>query len=1193
MATLIGTSGDDFLVGTSLANLILGEAGDDVLLGEGDSDRIVGGAGNDFINGGAGNDEVDGDDGDDTLLGGEGNDILRGGSGNDFLEGGLGNDVLEGGDGDDFLFGGPGRDILTGGFGNDSFVISNGSGGPRLGNANIITDYVDGQDKILLANGLRFGQLNIFQGTGAQARNTIIQNRLTGEFLAILQGVNRRVINSADFVARTLPRPDTAPPQPGRLFIQNITTSGISEQVFSVQFADAVQLNSRSFRSGNVAVTGPNGFQQLAELVSVDQPGNGTSRTVTYRIIAPNGDWNANNNGTYQVTLLAGQIFDTSGNFARTAALGSFTVNVPIPVVPVSISVSSDQVVEDSGTTMTFTFTREEYLLNALAVSFNLSGSATVNRDFTIAGATFNNGVWTVNFAPNAATATVQITPLADNLREGDESIIVSLVPGAAYRPGSSDIVSAVILDDESDITLTVEPASVLEDSTGAMVYTFTRSGFAERNITVNFAISGTASFGSDYTVSAPTGTLFSFNGTTGSISFAAGESSKTLLISPIADTTFEDNETVALQLSAGVGYAPATTSPVVGTILNDEAAIALSVSPGEVAEDSGTSLVYTFTRTGFTGNPLAVRFTLSGTASPTDYTLSGATISGNSGIISFGPGDTTATVIVTPNADAVLEDNESLTLTLDAGTGYVLGNQTTATGIILNDEGSVSLTVTPESVIENSGTSLVYTFTRSGFIDRAITVIFDVGGTATFGGAGSDYTVTPGPGTTATFGVSGGSVSFAAGETVKTLRIRPIGDINRESDETVSLQLRSNNGYVVTTPDPVIGTFIDDDAAVSLSVNTPAIEEDTGTIIYTFTRAGFLGNALTVRFSVGGTATPGSDYTASSDAANLDFAAGAITFAPGQDTVRLTLTPTRDTNLIEQDETVSLQLLPSTTYEVSTTGAVTSTILNDDGIVRNTADSGAGSLREAIFAALNPLSTSSVITFAPTVSGTINLSSALPVLSRNVTIIGPGSAVLEVRRSSGENFRIFQVSRNATVSLQGLAIANGNASLGGGILNEGTLTLTDTLITGNTATIGGGIHNTGDLLLSNGNDIVNNTATLQGGGIYNNGTLNIAAQDNTLANINVIAGNSAINFTGGGIYNDRTATIINASFSNNRASLDVRNSSGAIYNAASASQLQVGNSFFNRGTLNSPNIIGGPNGIGAIAYTDLGGNEF
>jgi hypothetical protein len=129
---------------------------------------------------------------------------------------------------------------------------------------------------------------------------------------------------------------------------------------------------------------------------------------------------------------------------------------------------------------------------------------------------------------------------------------------------------------------------------------------------------------------------------------------------------------------------------------------------------------------------------------------------------------------------------------------------------------------------------------------------------------------------------------------------------------------------------------------------------------------------------------------------------------------------------------------------------------------VTNTDDSGAGSLRAAI------LSGDSSITFGAGVSGTVNLLSPLPVISHDVEIQGPGAEQLTVRRDSGGNYRIFEVTSGATVGISGLTIRNGhnpNASdFGGGIYNQGTLTISDSLIQGNTAeglfAGGGGIYN-------------------------------------------------------------------------------------------------------------------------------------
>ncbi len=187
--------------------VIQGTPFDDTLLGTLGNDFIYGWQGNDVLNGADGEDILYGDQGNDSLTGGKGNDLLAGGSGNDVLDGGDGNDILYGGQGDDVLIGGLGGDRLFGEAGLDTFYLESGAdtvtggqdkdtfilfptlGGGTLAEAAIITDFNPLEDELELENGLTFEGLNIFQGTENYANDTIIQDRNTGRYLAILLNV--------------------------------------------------------------------------------------------------------------------------------------------------------------------------------------------------------------------------------------------------------------------------------------------------------------------------------------------------------------------------------------------------------------------------------------------------------------------------------------------------------------------------------------------------------------------------------------------------------------------------------------------------------------------------------------------------------------------------------------------------------------------------------------------------------------------------------------------------------------------------------------------------------------------------------------------------------------------------------------------------------------------------------------------
>lgn len=1220
MATIIGTAGVDFLVGTTTSDLILGEDADDTLLGEAGedelygnvgSDLILGRADNDLLNGGAGNDTVSGNEGNDKLIGEDGNDSLYGDGGQDQISGGLGNDTL---------IGGVGPDTLTGGQGRDVFVLSNGSGGAQLAAADIITDFQDKQDQIRLADGLKFKNLSITQGTGKNSRDTIIRNKITGEYLAVVQRVNATKITRKDIKLITLPAQDTSAPGVANLAIAtpNITTSGSTTQTFTVQYADAVQLNSASFGAGDLLVTGPEGFSQAATLVSFTPAGNGTSRTATYQISAPGGTWDANDNGNYQITLQGEQVFDTSGNFIPTTTLGNFAVNVPIPPSTVAVTVAPSSVPEDEGTALVYTFTRTGYIRNNLPISFNLSGSAIRTTDYTLTGGIATGNTGTVTFAANSSTATVRIIPTADNLLETNETVILSLVPGTGYLLDPVSSATGTITDDESQITLAITPASVTEDGPDELTYTLTRTGFTNRQIVVNLTLGGTATFGGasgDYTISTTPGTTGTFATGASSLTFAAGELTKVVKVKPIADALFETDETVNLTIAGGTGYIPLTTSPVQGTLLNDESQVTVAVAPAQALEDGTPNLVYTFTRSGFTASALTVNFSVGGTATvggeEADYiatsNASTFTFGATSGTLSFAAGETTRTVTIDPTVDNAQEPNETVLLGITNGVGYVVGNPAPVIGTIVNDEGSVSLSISPASVLENSGTDLVYTFSRSTFTANSIAVNFSIGGTATFN---TDYTVSAPTGTTVTFDGPNGTILFGAGNTSRTLKITPIGDSAQELDEELVLTLKDGTGYTSQTLDPVVGTIVNDDATVTLSVAPGSVAEDGNTpLVYTFTRVGSTSGPLTVKFDIGGTATfgAGNDYTVSGST-TFGAAQGTITFGAGQSTATLNVIPIQDLTTIEPDETVSLTLVADTSYTVGNLNPVQGNILNDDGIVSNTNDSGPGSLRQAILAANNSTSLlTPTITFTgAALTGTINLASALPDLARSMTIDGPGAVNLTVQRGGGGNYRIFTVQNGATVTIQDLTIANGSVSdgNGGGILNNGTLTLKDSLVSGNTAALGGGIYNQNGTLTLNGTRVANNTATSAGGGINvqsgtvnllnntsledntatsigggiaNSGTLNVTGSDTTRISF---SGNAAINSGGGGIYNSGITTVDFGNFVNNRAST-IGAGGGAILNVGGT--VTVSNSIFNASPLNSPNNIAGgfTNGVG------------
>ncbi|OKH38450.1 hypothetical protein NIES2119_10505 [[Phormidium ambiguum] IAM M-71] len=210
--TLLGDLGSDTLIGAEDDDIIFGAPFEDVDIPGDGKDALYGAQGNDTLFGGADDDLVFGNEDSDILYGNTSNDTIYGGQGEDTIFGGQENDQLFGDKDNDVLWGDLGVDSLTGGTGDDVFVIGRrndvagflSTGGSTIAEATYITDFGDGLDLIALTGGLTFDDLNIFQGSGENVGNTVIQDKSTGEFLANLQGIDFTNLTKADFTYSTV-----------------------------------------------------------------------------------------------------------------------------------------------------------------------------------------------------------------------------------------------------------------------------------------------------------------------------------------------------------------------------------------------------------------------------------------------------------------------------------------------------------------------------------------------------------------------------------------------------------------------------------------------------------------------------------------------------------------------------------------------------------------------------------------------------------------------------------------------------------------------------------------------------------------------------------------------------------------------------------------------------------------------------
>ncbi|PPU58862.1 hemagglutinin [Xanthomonas codiaei] len=340
---------------------------------------------------------------------------------------------------------------------------------------------------------------------------------------------------------------------------------------------------------------------------------------------------------------------------------------------------------------------------------------------------------------------------------------------------------------------------------------------------------------------------------------------------------------------------------------INPTRQASIAVSPASANENSGTPFVYTVTLSQTNSSPTTVNLTRSGSAtSGTDYSgaVSSVVVPANA---------TSASFSVTPIADATVEADETVTFTVAAGTGYSPGSPSSATATIVNDDFPVaSIGVSPASVSEDGAANLVYTVTLSQAPVSAVSVGFNVGGTAT---SGTDYAAVSSP------------LVIAAGQTTGTITINPTADSTVESDETVLIVLVAGTGYTVGSPSSATGTILNDDQP-GLSINDVSVNEgNAGTTNATFTvslsQPAPTGGVSFDIATADGTATAGVDYVASSLTGQ--------TIPAGSSSATFTVLVNGDT-LNEPNETFFVNISNVTGASVTDAQGL-GTIVNDDAL--------------------------------------------------------------------------------------------------------------------------------------------------------------------------------------------------------------------------------------------------------------------
>ncbi|UOA26161.1 Calx-beta domain-containing protein [Pseudosulfitobacter sp. DSM 107133] len=571
------------------------------------------------------------------------------------------------------------------------------------------------------------------------------------------------------------------------------------------------------------------------------------------------------------------------------------------------VSVSNAVAVEDHNEYLSFEVTLSEAALDTVTLSYRaLEGTA--NSDDLNYGYDYNGRTYgTIEFAPGVTSKIIYIQVEGDGADERDESVVLQLtnLSENASFAGGEDVLRAtgVILDNDGtgpNLSVLVSDPVLVEGDSGAKeaVFEVRLSRPATEAFSVSYETRDiTATGGTDYVMR------------NGLLNFAAGEEVKTVSVSVLGDALAEATESFALVVGQpSTGTVSVDGLGGVATIRDDDTGTGpvVTVHDAVAVEDHNEYLSFEVTLSEASLQPVSMNYrALAGTGNSDDLNWGLDYNDRTSGTIEFAPGVTSKIIYIQVEGDNVDERDESIYLRLTdlSETARFAGGESRiqATGIIHDNDGAgsnLALLVSDPALIEGDSGSkyAVFDIRLSSALSDPLTVNYQTKDITAV--AGSDYFARI------------GSVNFAPGELVKSVRVEVIGDATAELNESFAL--------IVEAPDTLsldanglVGeaTIMDDDTTpgpVISVANAFALEGHNEYLAFEVSLSEASTSEVTVDYRALEGTGEGSDLNYGFDYSGRTV--GSITIAPGQTTRRIYIQTEGDSD-DERDETIMMEL--------------------------------------------------------------------------------------------------------------------------------------------------------------------------------------------------------------------------------------------------------------------------------------------
>ena len=536
-------------------------------------------------------------------------------------------------------------------------------------------------------------------------------------------------------------------------------------------------------------------------------------------------------------------------------------------------------------------------------VSLSSVSDKTISLDLVSSSNDANNTDYTnintsFTFNPGETSKSISISTIDDALDENDEQVNLVI---SNFVNTSSNVTNYNfnILDNDDAPSISFKGQDVNEN-VGSFDISFNLSEVSAKDISFKVQTN---------TDTASTDDFSSVNTT---LNISAGSSSVSQTFTITQDENDEANEVFNVVISSLENVTAANTSASL-TIIDDDGAPNIIINNQSVTEGSSISIPVTLSNS--SELPISVEY-----QSDNGTAIAGEDYTAISGTLTFAPGETQASISLTAIEDGLDEDDKDLNIVFTNPINAELSRSSISVTILDNDDAP---SVSAGSPIVNEANNALITFILSDPSDR----------TASFG-----YTTLDGSAVSSEdYVAKSGTITFAPGETIKTLEITLADDSIDEAKESFSLSLTDAINLNIDSINSQIFIEDNDDAPI-INISDVSVSEGVGQATLAIALDAESGKVITVDYrTVAGTAIVNSDFA---------FARETVTFNPGQTLQNINI-QLIDDGIRESEENFSVVIESATNASISTNQNSANVIVEDDDLPPTISISGGTALED------------------------------------------------------------------------------------------------------------------------------------------------------------------------------------------------------------------------------------------------------